>query len=303
MTTTLDLTTATPAQIDTAWAEAIAPLYARIASAEHRIASCDRHLEMLAESGRDSLYGNSKEDIEAKREEAVAERIAVFAELAIVESPFNIEYDARGGWTRAHLVDNTNGHVHSSRHCNTCFSTTSYYWVTALSGLTQDEIADEAGERACTVCYPNAPVNKPSRVFTPAEKASQADRDARAAKREAKAVQTALKAITTPDGSPLRLKGAYSSIKTLASAKQEFNRAVSNVHDMDRYSEREDASADQKQHWANLKVEYAAHAEQLADAIVFKTGEDRDALFAKSVKKAEKEWAASLKRSKAMGWI
>src|SRR5699024_12010413 len=64
----------------------------------------------------------------------------------------------RGGWNRAFLVAGANGHVHSSTSCSTCHPTTQYAWMTDYSGADEDTIVADAGYRACTVCYPSAPV-------------------------------------------------------------------------------------------------------------------------------------------------
>lgn len=91
------------------------------------------------------------------------------------------------GWTRAFIV--SGGHVHKSMNCHTCFTTTVFYGVPQCSGLTEGEIVALAGDRACTVCYPSAPVDvlkRPSQLFTRDEAEVQRVRDERAAKRNAK---------------------------------------------------------------------------------------------------------------------
>lgn len=109
----------------------------------------------------------------------------------------------RGGWTRAFLVDNAGGHVHSSQACSTCFPTTQFGWLTSLSGSTEDEIITAAGELACSVCYPNAPVEVTSKPGT-IRRTDQAARDERAAAKAARDAAKAAKAITAPDGTPLK---------------------------------------------------------------------------------------------------
>lgn len=111
-------------------------------------------------------------------------------------------------WTRYYLVDNANGHVHSSTSCSTCYPTTQYYWCVEQSGLTAEELVELAGEEACTVCFPDAPVatlNRPSLLSTPEREElarKRAEREARSAelaqKREANS-------LTNPDGSPIRI--------------------------------------------------------------------------------------------------
>lgn len=133
------------------------------------------------------------------------------------------EYRRRGGWPRAYLVSNNNGHVHRDMACATCTATTDFYWVTDLSGSSEDEIVEAAGERACTVCYPSAPVDvlaRPTRVFSPDEEEAARKRDERAAaktERDRKRLEKAL----MPDGQPLRVPiGRYpKTFKTLASAR------------------------------------------------------------------------------------
>lgn len=133
--------------------------------------------------------------------------------------PYNAEFEARGGWTRAFLVVGSNGHVHSSMHCSTCFATgydgagnwregTKYHWVTELSGHDEAEVVEAAGERACTVCFPSAPIEvlkRPTRLFTPDEVEAQRareERQAAAAKRKADKIAKAL----TNDGSEFKIE-------------------------------------------------------------------------------------------------
>ncbi len=91
------------------------------------------------------------------------------------------------GWSRAFIV--SGGHVHSSTNCHTCFTTTVFYGVPQCSGMDEVEIVELAGERACTVCYPTAPVDvlkRKSQLFTRDEDEKQRIRDEQAAKRSAK---------------------------------------------------------------------------------------------------------------------
>lgn len=91
----------------------------------------------------------------------------------------------RGGWNRAFLVANASGHVHSSTGCSTCRPTTRYAWLTDYSGTDENAIVADAGHRACTTCYPSAPVGDakslPTKMFTPDEIAAQRDRERREA--------------------------------------------------------------------------------------------------------------------------
>jgi len=125
-------------------------------------------------------------------------------------------------WTRAFLVINSNGHVHSSMDCNTCFSTTRYQWLIQYSNDDENTIVEDAGRDACTICYPSAPaevLNRPSRIVT-ADKVAKAKAKAeRDAKREAKLAKEKANA-PTKSGEFLYLKnGKYrEEIKTERSA-------------------------------------------------------------------------------------
>ena len=95
-------------------------------------------------------------------------------------------------WTRAFLVLASNGHVHSSMDCNTCFPTTRYNWLVQYSNDDENTIVEDAGQDACTVCYPSAPaevLNRPSRIVTAdkiAKAQAKAERDAKKVARIAK---------------------------------------------------------------------------------------------------------------------
>lgn len=146
----------------------------------------------------------------AKAEEYRAQGQSLAEEM----QPYEDEFERRGTWTRAFLVTNTGGHVHSSMDCSTCFRTgydgtgrwrdgTRYHWVTDLSGGTEDEVIKAAGVRACTTCFRDAPtadLARPTTLFTPDEVQKAKDREARAiAKQERDAAKIA-KALTA-DGS------------------------------------------------------------------------------------------------------
>ena len=115
------------------------------------------------------------------------------------------EFDSRGGWTRAFLVRNSNGHIHNSMQCPTCFETTSFAWLTEVSGKPEEDIVEMAGDMACTVCYPSAPVvdpgrPRPSQLEDPQVKAAREERAAKKAQRDAVARE---KGVWMPDGTQL----------------------------------------------------------------------------------------------------
>lgn len=109
-------------------------------------------------------------------EECKAENEAIEAEAA----PLVARYQAER-WNRMYLVVSSAGHVHSSRYCQTCRSTTAFGWVPELSGMTEAEAMAEldsdrmpgaTSEALCSVCYPNAPV-APKRVHITKAKAAK----------------------------------------------------------------------------------------------------------------------------------
>lgn len=151
------------------------------------------------------------------------------------------EFGRRGGWSRAYLV--TDGHVHSSMHCSSCNRgefPTRFSWMIDYSGKSMAEIVEAAGERACTICYPDAPVARrdkgenvavPKSVMLTSEEIERAEaREAEAKRRAEKKAKAALNAITQPDGTPLRDemgrdgKQKGSVVKTLRTAKSELKR-------------------------------------------------------------------------------
>ncbi|MFE7965210.1 hypothetical protein ACFU0X_19630 [Streptomyces cellulosae] len=163
---------------------------------------------------------------------------AALAALEVTELTLNTEFWRRGGWTRAYLVQTHDGHVHRTMDCPTCHKgeeRTRFAWMTAYSGKTEEEIVKAAASRACTVCYPSAPVDtlkRPTTMFGPDElaRAKAAEEKARRkAERDAKAKAAA---ITLPDGTPLRDEvdrdgrqtRAGNIVKTLRTAKTELNR-------------------------------------------------------------------------------
>ena len=138
-------------------------------------------------------------------------------------------------WTRAFLVINSNGHVHSSMECSTCFDTTRYNWLVQYSNDDEATIVSDAGETACTVCYPSAPaevLNRPSTIVT-ADKVAKAQAKAeRDAKREARIAKEKANA-PTKSGEFLAIKdGRYTQyIKTERTAVSEFKSYYSRSQD------------------------------------------------------------------------
>lgn len=220
----MNITKASPVEIDTT----LAALYNERVSASMKVISAEESLMRTAGAKRDYYYktwsltlaqaldavqaltsddrswiaSDAKHTLE-RLEQAKAAVAAVDAKMA----PLNAEYERRGRWTRAFLVTNTGGHIHSSMNCGTCFPTTQYAWLPELSGHDESEIIAKAGSDACTACFKDAPVSdlkRPRSIFTGDEIAAQearAKREQEKADRLAKKVANAL----TADGSEFRV--------------------------------------------------------------------------------------------------
>ena len=208
----------------------------------------------------------------AKLEVDIAKLEAELAPVSAEIASLNAQYT---GWTRAFLVANGNGHVHTSMGCGTCYITTQFMWLPEWSGKDEAEIIDAAGSSACTVCFPNAPVEKlsqPSRIQDPAKVAMRAEREAKRLAKEAKAIATG---ITNPDGSALKINGWV--LKTERTAQIEgVDALVWNA-------------------WYPEGGNFAKNAEnfaQIAAALAFKRGTSIDEQVAILTAKAEKKVAA-----------
>lgn len=132
----------------------------------------------------------------------LADAIEKLAALTVEAAPYEAEYTRRGGWSRYFLVQNDNGHIHSSMHCSTCNRegiATRFGWMIEFSGKDEHELTDEIGPNACTVCFPWAETIRVD--FEAAER--QRKTDERAAKADEKARIAAETGITTPEGGRL----------------------------------------------------------------------------------------------------
>lgn len=120
-------------------------------------------------------------------------------------------YAANGGWNRAFIVNNNDGHVHSHMNCSTCNKgkeDTTFEWQPELSGADEKEIVEAAGWRACTVCYPSAPVGTktslPSKLSTKDEREKAEAAEEKRIAQEAKKVKAAADAPTI-EGKPIEV--------------------------------------------------------------------------------------------------
>lgn len=166
----------------------------------------------------------------ADQTDRIAEEIKVYEAALVVMNQqwrtLNQIWIDNGCWSRTFVVPG--GHVHSSMDCHSCYPTTRYYWYVEFSGAEESEIVENAGDRACTICYPSAPVDRPTTMYTPDERQAKVDAEARAQakiEREAKRIAKA----ATASGEPLEIPSMYGTrteiVKTEVAARKEWNRA------------------------------------------------------------------------------
>jgi hypothetical protein len=221
-----DLTTCTPREIDSALADLLRQEYrqsGRLATAVDSVhhAANDRRtygrgrsrwgMSDQAAVDKAQRIANSDQtyigQAAAQYLQKLAHEQAELARIRTESKTLNDEYIRRGRWTRAFLVTNGNGHVHSSMSCSTCNrggQSTQFQWLVEFSDHDESEVVAAAGWRACTVCYPSAPVGDekslPTSIFSEDDKAraaARADREAAKAKRQSDKIAKAL----TEDGS------------------------------------------------------------------------------------------------------
>jgi len=172
-------------------------LIARNEEHAHTMTMRITYLESVIKSlGDRSYYAEQVERYKAERAHLLEKRSEVIAEIKRLNATYT-------GWTRAFLVVNSNGHIHKSRSCSTCFVSTQYYWLTELSDESELAIAELAGEKACTICYADAPSAiflMKSQLEHPDVTRARAEREAKKAEREAKRLKVG---IWNADGTPL----------------------------------------------------------------------------------------------------
>lgn len=208
-----ELETATPREIDTRLAdieEHAALLAQRATLAARELRRAQQGNARLAQGER--RYASYTDDY-VERCRTAHEHAAQVADTAWQEgAPYRAEFVRRGGWTRAFLVLNTNGHVHRTTSCTTTYTTTRWGWLPQLSGQSEEQIVSAAGSDACTICYPTAPVelrSRPRSVQHHTEHAAAAQRAQRDTARAAREAKRTAAAIAGPDGSPLRVHDGH----------------------------------------------------------------------------------------------
>ena len=154
----MEITTASPREID----EALAEIWTRAYAVQDKIARHDSYIKDMKdglakfEAGDRSYSSFTQESLDC----LLSERVVLFGQHRDIlreTTPFETEFLRRGRWTRFFLVKNNGGHIHSSMSCSTCFPTTQFGWLPSVSGKTEAEAVAEYGAILCTVCYPSAP--------------------------------------------------------------------------------------------------------------------------------------------------
>lgn len=171
------------------------PLTKRRYYSEDQQVVLQRYLSENPDSDLSQNYKASKDQVEA---------------LKYKLETFGNVYKERGSWNRAFLATSANGHVHKNRKCSTCNKNgkrTKFEMMTNYSNSSQEDIVNDAGERACTTCYPDAPVNvlnKKTKMFTKDEEEKEKRKQELAKAKQEKAAKAIANA-PTADGSPILL--------------------------------------------------------------------------------------------------
>jgi hypothetical protein len=202
-----------------------------------------------------------------------------------------------GGWSQAFLaVTNGDGHVHSSMVCPTCNrgkDWTRFAWMVEYSGANEEEIVDAAGVRACTVCYPSAPVeslNKPTRMFTPDEVEKAKAREEREAAKIAKDAKKKANA-ATPDGSELRISTGDGYTERFSTESSAMSWATGHYYNF--MSEHDENGVYPE--WMDLR----SGVTQIAESIAAKRGVPVEEVMAEIIAKADAKAKKSVKERAA----
>lgn len=214
----------TPIEIDTALAELYDKAY-------------DLRVSVISAQDSVVFYEKYYPNNESRKADAVARVEALKVKLAELKAEIAVIEKLYTGWTRAFLVSNANGHIHSNMNCPTCFESTRFIWLPELSGEDKMKIAELAGESACSICYPDAPSEyflRKSQLEDPKKRIAREEREAKKRERDAKKLLTG---ITNPDGTDLviRERRYSNTIKTERTAQIW---AVDNLYWISQYADK-----------------------------------------------------------------
>lgn len=264
-----ELAAMTPAEVDTLLApksDALATLQARHFFALDAARSYDHKAEQARSDRAAESYRRAAATKRAEAD-ALAEPIDRAREAC---APFWAEYERRGGWPRIFWCTSNGGHAHRSLTCRTLHPTTGMVWIPEMSGSDEPALVAAAGESACTVCYPSAPVDALARPSTlrPAveeREARQARQRAKAEEKAARDAERERKGITAPDGSPLVVDRWQ--IKTETTARNGYVSAAADAADL-----AEGLGYCHPDRREELAAKYAGHAAAYLAALAHKHG-------------------------------
>lgn len=291
----------TPVEIDTI----LSGLWAKQQTVEHRIEVFKQtRADILADGNNARRTGWSTRTARdgVRLCDDLAAAIEDLAVLKAESLPYENEYVRQGAWNRYFLVQDTDGHIHRSMHCQTCNREghpTRFSWLIELSGKDERDLTDEVGPNACTVCFPWAETIRAE--FD--AKTRQIKADTKAAEKAEKARVAAEKGITTPEGGTLSASvnnETWSICKTLRTAEIAATDALVDLVEVQRQS------ADPEYAWMfqngrtveKRTLEIARHAWCLIRSIAAKKGQTFEETFQVHEKKAQakvrkqdREWA------------
>jgi hypothetical protein len=243
----------TPIEIDTALAE----LYNKKFDLRLSVERAEQEVRFA-----EKYYPNN----EVRKEQAEARVVAVKNKLAGLSAEIAEVEKLYTGWTRAFIVSNANGHIHSTMSCNTCFPTTRFIWLPNLSGEDKMKIAELAGESACSICYEDAPSEyflRKSQLEDPEKTRAREEREAKKKERDAKKLATG---ITNPDGTDLviRERRYSNTIKTERTAQIW---AVDNLYWMGQYADKDWLVAECEERKQNHEIVLTALAHKRGTSV------------------------------------
>lgn len=167
--------------------------------------------------------------------QAAREKIAEYnREIAPLEALYE-----EHRWSRFFLVCASNGHIHSSMSCHSCYPSTVYTWLPDLSGESEADAVAAEGEILCTFCFPSAPVAWCEGVGRRTAEAKAAAEAVKAARQAAKAEKS-----LSADGSVVTIKclateeslhGRYKDFKTYKAAELWMTEALAYKALRDKY--------------------------------------------------------------------
>lgn len=213
------------------------------------------------------------------------------AEYDVKIKPLNDIY-MEHGWARYYYVPA--GHVHNY-YCSTLRATTTVYWLPEYADMPVDELIEKAGDRACTVCFPDAPVDKPTtlEVYTQVQDA-KAKRANELAEKRAKAYAEAIKDI---DGEVIfkSMRAANTIVGRDISSIVYFYGYVPEFHFAGTVTKNDTTMEKHFERWDN-SGEITRLNRDIAETIALMEANGGDDAMEKAMKRFEKEVNAELKR-------